>query len=154
VSSLADLRELFAGQLSSWYLHAFRHRIAPLEMVGVVLHAGRPQYYERYLAHLMLQRALLEPLMDRSPSPDALHWTAAFDGQIEAAIDGHLLRAHAAPRLKTQQGWIDYLEDLVELHFAHRVPTRLAGPREAFLRRLGVSGAAELLYRRSRAAPN
>jgi hypothetical protein len=141
--------------LSSWYLHPFRHRIAPVEMMGVVLNAARPQYYERYLAHLLLQRVLLEAVMDRFPAPDALHWCAAFDGQIETALDGHLLRAISAPRLKTQQGWMDYLDDLAELHFARRIPQRLSGARARFFRQHGATNAAELLWRRgSHGAPN
>jgi hypothetical protein len=155
IGSLDDLRELFSGQLSSWYLHPFRHRISPLEMMGVVLNAGRPQYYERYLAHLLLQRVLLESVMDRFPAPDALHWTAAFDRQIEAALDGHILRIVSVPRLKTQQGWMDYLDDLVELHFAHRIPQRLSQFRDRFFRQRGASNAVELLWRRgAHPAPN
>ena len=155
IGSLEDLHEIFAGQLSSWYLHPFRHRIAPLEMMGVVLNAGRPHYYERYLAHLLLQRVLLEGVMDRFPAPDALYWTAAFDCRIEAALDGHLLRMVSAPRLKTQDGWMDYLDDLVELHFAQRIPPRLCEARERFFRQRGASNAAELLWRRGlHGAPN
>ena len=155
IGSLDDLRQMFAGQFSSWYLHPFRHRIAPLETMGVVLNAGRPHYYERYLAHLLLQRVLLEGVMDRCPAPDALRWTVAFDGQIAAALDGHLLRLLSAPRLKTQQGWIDYLQDLVELHFSRRVPQRLRERRRRFFRSQGVANAAELFWRRCpHAAPN
>jgi hypothetical protein len=32
-------------------------------------------------------------------------------------LDGHRLRSQYLPRLKTTQGWVDYLNDLVTLHF-------------------------------------
>jgi hypothetical protein len=61
----------------------------------------------------------------------------------------------SVPRLKTQQGWMDYLDDLVELHFAHRIPQRLSQFRDRFFRQRGASNAVELLWRRgAHPAPN
>jgi hypothetical protein len=159
IGSLAELREIFAGQVSSWYFHPFRHRITPIEMMGVVLNAGRPLYYERYLGHLLLQRALIDGVLDRCQAPDTLDWTGAFDGQIALVLDAYLLRRVAAARLKTPAAWLEYLDDLVAIHFppaAGTVPSeRLAAYRAGFLAERGAVNAIDLLWRhRAGGAPN
>jgi hypothetical protein len=150
IGSLDDVRELLVGQISSWYLHPFRHRLTPVEMMGVVLNSGRPLYYDRYLGHLLLQRVLLENVMDRCQASDALYWSAAFDRQIAVALDGHLLRARSTPRLKTQDGWIEYLEDLVNLHFPPDArgngTERIQSCRRDFLRQHGAADTSDLFW--------
>lgn len=150
IGSLDDVRELFAGQIASWYLHPFRHRLTPIEMMGVVLNSGRPLYYDRYLGHLLLQRVLLESVMDHCQASDALFWTTAFDRQIAVALDGHLLRAGSTPRLKTQEGWIDYLEDLIDLHFSRdpgsQGTERMQACRHDFLRHHGAANTSDLFW--------
>jgi hypothetical protein len=48
--------------------------------------------------------------------------TKAFD----LMLDGYRLRCRYLPRLKTTQGWVEYLDALVALHFPDGQQTRCA----------------------------
>ena len=51
---------------------------------------------------------------------------AAF---CDLMLDGHWLRCRHLPRLKTTQGWLEYLDALVALHFpdGQQAPCAVSG---------------------------
>ena len=98
-------------------------------MITGVVRARRPYYYPRMLAHALLQTVCVQRILQPGIVADAIVGKlAAF---CDLMLDGYRLRCRSLPMLKTSQGWVEYLNDLVTLHFpdGHRVPCCLKGSR-------------------------
>ena len=140
----AATEQLLEGELSRWYFGLFRRQPAPCAMVAAVLRAGRPLYYDRCLAHAILQYRVVRRWL--RPGSDYFDILSALERNFGMLMDGWLLRGLWVRRLKTAAGWRDYLTELLDMHFA--VPGReLVRRREAFLAERGAQTAGELLRR-------
>jgi hypothetical protein len=95
------------------------------------------------LAHALLQTVCVQRILQPGIVPDAIVGKlAAF---CDLMLDGYRLRCRSLPMLKTSQGWAEYLNDLVCLHFpdGQEAPCCLKGSRPT------IYGAlAKVLYGR------
>jgi hypothetical protein len=67
------------------------------------------------LAHALLQTVCCQRVLPPGLVADAImEKLAAF---CDLMLDGYRLRCRYLPRLKTTQGWVEYLNTLVALHF-------------------------------------
>ena len=89
--------------------------VLPLDLIIGVLRTRRPYYYHRMLAHALLQTVCVQQALPPGLAADAIVGKlAAF---CDLMFDGYQLRCRYLPRLKTAQGWVEYLSALVALHF-------------------------------------
>jgi hypothetical protein len=140
-----DLERLFDAQMSRWYFARFRNRPSPLDLIASVLRAGRPLYYERPLAHVLVEhRVLASWLRPDDVSGEFFAFTDCLERNFSLMLDGYLLRQLAVPRLKTPAGWKWYLESLVDLH-AGRVPGEVLASRKRFLAARGGRSPLRML---------
>ncbi len=144
----SQLSQVLASRLSRWYFCAYSHRLEPLEMAAAVLRIGRPLFYERVAAHALLEYSLLQGIaFSRASAPFYVDALAVLEREFHLLFDGYLLRLMYYPRLKTPQGWCDYLEALHALHYRNDEPEGLDAFRYAFLARRGLRSTLEILYR-------
>jgi hypothetical protein len=144
----AELERVLDGRLSRWYFYAFAHRLDPLEMTASVLRIGRPLFYERRVAHALLEYSLLQGFSLTVPSAAVyLEAIASLEREFLVLFDGYLMRHAHYPSLRTPEGWRDYLEALTALHYRGGSSPRLAEFREAFLKQRALRSPIELLYR-------
>jgi hypothetical protein len=144
----AALRKLLGSRLSRWYFCAFDHELEPLEMGAAVLRIGRPLFYERVASHALLEYSLLQGIaFARQAAPFYLHAMSSLEKEFSLLFDGYLLRLLYYPRLKTPQGWCDYLSALHELHYGSGGGEELDAFRHVFLMRRGLRSTMEILYR-------
>ena len=79
------------------------------------------------LAHALLQTVCVKRALPPGYVADAtVGKLAAF---CDLMLDGYRLRCQYIPRLKTTQGWVEYLNALVALHFpdGQTAPCALSG---------------------------
>jgi hypothetical protein len=85
------------------------------------------------LAHALMQTICVQQALPPGIAADAIvEKLAAF---CDLMLDGHRLRSQYLPRLKTPQGWVEYLNALVTLHF----PDGQAAP-------CAISGSGPTIY--------
>ena len=107
-------RHLHYG-LARWYRRPLMASLVPIDVITGVLRTRRPYYYHRMLAHALLQTVCVQQALPPGIAADAIVGKlAAF---CDLMLDGYRLRCQYLPRLKTTQGWVEYLNDLVALHF-------------------------------------
>jgi hypothetical protein len=96
------------------------------------------------LAHALVQTVCVQRALPPGYVADAIVGKlAAF---CDLMLDGHRLRCRYLPRLKTTQGWVEYLNALVTLHFPdgqHGAPCCLKGSRPTI-----YAALAKVLYGR------
>ena len=142
----ATSRHLHYG-LARWYRHPLEASVVPIDLIIGVLRTRRPYYYHRMLAHALLQTICVQQALPPGFVADAIvEKLAAF---CDLMLDGYRLRCRYLPRLKTSQGWVEYLNALVGLHFpgGQQPPCCLKGSRPRF-----YAALAKILYGRRRAA--
>ena len=67
------------------------------------------------LAHALVQTICVQRVLPPGIAADAIVGKlAAF---CDLMLDGYRLRCRYLPRLKTTQGWVEYLDALLALHF-------------------------------------
>jgi hypothetical protein len=139
---------LIGGRVSRWYTYPFLHTLAPMEYAATVLRLGRPLFYERAVAHALLEYVLLQPVaFDSSRLGQYLDLVRVLDFQFQMFFEGFLLRQAWYARLKEPRGWCEYLDALQRLHRGE-VPLQELHPfRREFLRARGLTGTDELLCR-------
>lgn len=148
VHSVRDLRRLLDGRLSRWYFCPFAHWLEPIEMAATVLRIGRPLFYERVAAHALLEYSLLQGVpLARASAAAYLEIQAGLEAEFQALFDGYLLRVAHYSRLKTPEGWRDYLIALDSLHYGGEPAAQFLEFRAEFLARRGLSSPLEILYR-------
>jgi hypothetical protein len=107
-------RHLHCG-LARWYRRPLMASLMPIHLITGVLRTRRPYYYHRMLAHALMQMICVQCVLPPGVVADAiLEKLAAF---CDLMLDGYRLRCQYLPRLKTTQGWVEYLNALVTLHF-------------------------------------
>ena len=120
-------RHLHYG-LARWYRVPLKASMVPIDVITGVLRTRRPYYYHRMLAHALLQAVCVQQALPPGYVADAIVGRpAAF---CDLMLDGYRLRCQYLPRLKTTQGWVEYLNALVTLHFPdgqHGAPCCLKG---------------------------
>jgi hypothetical protein len=119
-------RHLHYG-LARWYHRPLEASLVPIDVITGVLRTRRPYYYHRMLAHALLQTICVQQLLPPGIVADAIVGKlAAF---CDLMLDGYRLGCRYLPRLKTTQGWVEYLNDLVALHFpdGHQAPCAVSG---------------------------
>jgi len=119
-------RQLHCG-LARWYHRPLEASLVPIDVITGVLRTRRPYYYHRMLAHALLQTVCVQRALPPGYVADAIVGKlAAF---CDLMLDGHRLRCQYFPRLKTSQGWVEYLNALVALHFpdGQQAPCALSG---------------------------
>jgi hypothetical protein len=153
VEHRAHVTRVLHGRLSRWYFYPFSHRLEPIEMISSVLRVGRPLFYERSVAHAILEYSLLQGITLSRPDAAAyLEILAGLEREFLILFDGYLLRQLRYPRLRTPEGWCEYLDDLTCLHFRNSDGlSELAGYRSTFLAERGLRSPIEILYRISQA---
>jgi hypothetical protein len=122
----AASRHLHYG-LARWYRVPLKASIVPVDVITGVLRTRRPYYYHRMLAHGLMQTICVQRVLPPGTVADAiLEKLAAF---CDLMLDGYRLRCRYLPRLKTAQGWMEYLNALVTLHFpdGQAAPCALSG---------------------------
>jgi len=139
----AASRHLHYG-LARWYGVPLKASLVPIDVISGVLRTRRPYYYHRMLAHALLQTVCVQRALPPGYVADAIVGKlAAF---CDLMLDGHRLRCRYLPRLKTTQGWVEYLNALVTLHFPdgqHGAPCCLKGSRPTI-----YAALAKVLYGR------
>jgi hypothetical protein len=101
--------------LARWYGVPLKASPVPVDVITGVLRARRPYYYHRMLAHALMQTVCVQRVLPPGIAADAIVGKlAAF---CDLMLDGYRLRCQYLPRLKTTQGWVEYLNALVGLHF-------------------------------------
>jgi hypothetical protein len=122
-------RHLHYG-LARWYHRPLEASLVPIDVITGVLRTRRPYYYHRMLAHALLQTVCCQRSLPPGLVADAIvEKLAAF---CDLMLDGYRLRCRYLPRLKTTQGWVEYLNALTTLHFPdgqHGAPCCLKGSR-------------------------
>ena len=95
-------------------------------MITGALRTRRPYYYHRMLAHALLQAVCVQHALPGIVADAIVGKLAAF---CDLMLDGYRLRCQYLPRLKTSQGWVEYLNALVALHFpdGQQAPCALSG---------------------------
>ena len=89
--------------------------MVPIDVITGVLRTRRPYYYQHMLAHALVQTICVQRVLPPGLVADAIVGKlAAF---CDLMLDGYRLRCQYLPRLKTTQGWVEYLDALVALHF-------------------------------------
>jgi hypothetical protein len=107
-------RQLHCG-LARWYRVPLRASLVPVDVITGVVRTRRPYYYHRMLAHALMQAICVQQVLPPGIAADAIVGRlAAF---CDLMLDGYRLRCRYLPRLKTTQGWVEYLDALVALHF-------------------------------------
>jgi hypothetical protein len=113
--------------LARWYRVPLKPSLEPIDVITGVLRTRRPYYYHRMLAHALVQTICVQRVLGGGVVADAiLEKLAAF---CDLMLDGYRLRCQYLPRLKTIQGWAEYLNALVTLHFpdGQAAPCALSG---------------------------
>src|ERR1035441_5159137 len=101
--------------LARWYGVPLKPSLVPIDLIIGVLRTSRPYFYHRMLAHALVQTIYVQRVLPPGTMADAIvKKLAAF---CDLMLDGYRLRCQYLPRLKTTQGWVEYLDDLVLLHF-------------------------------------
>jgi hypothetical protein len=119
-------RHLHYG-LARWYRVPLKASLVPIDVITGVLRTRRPYYYHHMLAHALVQTICVQRALPPGIVADAIVGElAAF---CDLMLDGYRLRCQYLPRLKTTQGWMEYLNDLVALHFpdGHQAPCAISG---------------------------
>jgi len=141
---------LLHGRVARWYTYPFLYALSPMEFVATVLRLGRPLFYERAVAHALLEYVLLQPVaFDPSRLGHYLDTVRVLDFQFQMFFEGFLLRQAYYPRLKEPRGWCEYLDALQRLHRGEVPLPELHPFRREYLRARGLSGMDELLCRLS-----
>jgi hypothetical protein len=117
-------RQLHCG-LARWYHRPLEASLVPIDVITGVLRTRRPYYYHRMLAHALLQTVCVQQAL-----PPGIVVVDATVGKLAAfcdlMLDGYRLRCRYLPRLKTAQGWVEYLNALISLHFPDGQAARCA----------------------------
>jgi hypothetical protein len=101
--------------LARWYRRPLKTSLVPIDVITGVLRTRRPYYYHRMLAHALVQTICVQRVLGGEVGADAiLEKLAAF---CDLMLDGYRLRCQYLPQLKATQGWVEYLNALVALHF-------------------------------------
>jgi hypothetical protein len=119
-------RQLHCG-LARWYHRPLEASLVAIDVITGVLRTRRPYYYHRMLAHALMQTVLVQQVLPPGIVADAIVGKlAAF---CDLMLDGYQQRCRYLPRLKTSQGWVEYLNALVTLHFpdGHQARCALSG---------------------------
>src|ERR1019366_7767912 len=120
-------RHLRCG-LAPYYHRPLEASLVPLDVIIGVVRTRRPYYYHRMLAHALLQTVCVQRVLPPGYVADAIVGKlAAF---CDLMLDGYRLRCRYLPRMKTTEGWVEYLNALVTLHFPdgqHGAPCCLKG---------------------------
>jgi hypothetical protein len=107
-------RHLHYG-LARWYHRPLEASLVPIDVITGVLRTRRPYYYHHMLAHALVQTICVQRILPPGVVADGIvEKLAVF---CDLMLDGYRLRCQYLPRLKTTQGWVEYLNDLVALHF-------------------------------------
>ena len=135
-------RHLRCG-LARWYRRPLMASLVPIDVITGVLRTRRPYYYHRMLAHALMQAVSVQRVLPPGIVTDAIAGNlAAF---CDLMLDGYRLRCLYLPSLKTTQGWVEYLNALVSLHFpdGQAAPCCLKGSRPTI-----YAALAKVLYGR------
>jgi hypothetical protein len=129
--------------LARWYHRPLEASMVPIDVITGVLRTRRPYYYHHMLAHALVQTICVQQALPPGIVADAIvEKLAAF---CDLMFDGYRLRCRDLPRLKTTQGWVEYLNALVALHFpdGQAAPCCLKGSRPRI-----YAALAKVLYGR------
>jgi hypothetical protein len=129
--------------LARWYHRPLEASLVPIDVITGVLRTRRPYYYHRMVAQALLQTVCVQRSLPPGIGADAIVGKlAAF---CDLMLDGYRLRCQYLPRLKTTQGWVEYLNALVTLHFpdGQQTPCCLSGSRPT-----AYTALAKVLYGR------
>lgn len=148
VEQSSHLTRVLHGRLARWYFFPYCHRIEPLDMVASVLRTGRPLFYERAVAHAILEYSLLQSVtVARAGAASYLGILAALERDFVTWFDGYLLRQMSYPQLRAPEGWCQYLSGLTALHFRNAAGIDgLDRFRQDFLAGRGLRSSIEILY--------
>ena len=119
-------RHLHYG-LARWYHRPLEASLVPIDVITGVLRTRRPYYYHRMLAHALMQTVCVQRVLPPGLAADAIVGkSAAF---CDLMLDGYGLRCRYLAGLKTAQGWVEYLNALVALHFpdGRQAPCTISG---------------------------
>ncbi len=130
------------GQISRWYFRPFRHTIRPLELLPPVLRAGRPLYYERPVAHALLQYQLVQAHLP--PSKAYFEILGVLERNFAVLFEAYLLRVACLTRLKSAEAWSGYLEGLLRIHFGEGGGAALW--EQEFTLERGLASAHQVLF--------
>src|ERR1035437_9633567 len=110
----AASRHLHYG-LARWYHRPLEASLVPVDVITGVVRTRRPYYYHRMLAHALLQAVCVQQALPPGLAADAI--VGKLAAYCDLMLDGYRLRCRSLPMLKTSHGWVEYLNDLVTLHF-------------------------------------
>jgi hypothetical protein len=135
-------RQLHCG-LARWYRVPLKASLVPIDVITGVLRTRRPYYYHRMFAYALMQAVCVQRALPPGYVADAIVGKlAAF---CDLMLDGHRLRCQYLAGLKTTQGWVEYLNALVSLHFpdGQTAPCALSGSEPTL-----YAALAKVLYGR------
>jgi hypothetical protein len=129
--------------LARWYRRPLDASLVPIDVITGVLRTRRPYYYQHMLAHALVQMICVQQTLPQGIVAHTIEGKLAAFGDL--MLDGYRLRCRYLPRLKTTQGWVEYLNDLVALHFldGQQAPCAVSGGEPSI-----YAALAKVLYGR------
>jgi tetratricopeptide (TPR) repeat protein len=116
LSSAVEIETFLKNELARWYFRPYRFELQPLDLIEAVVRLRRPLYYERLLAHSLLQFHLLQTCLSAEVEAGYLNVLVTLAKSIDVFLAGYQLRIASIPKLKGVAGWAEYLESLVRIH--------------------------------------
>jgi hypothetical protein len=105
--------ELLERQLARWYFEP--EALTPVVLAARVLFAGRPFYYERIIAHAVVQHQIFHEAVAHSFESELV--LAHSEEYLARLIGGYAIRRRWAESRKSPAEYTRCIADLVEVHY-------------------------------------
>jgi hypothetical protein len=117
LSSAVEIEIFLKNELARWYFRPYRSELRPLDLAKAVFSLQRPLNYHWLLAHSLLQFHIIQACLPGEVEAGYLNVLITLAKSIDEFLAGYQLRSKSLPKLESADGWTEYLESLVHVHF-------------------------------------